>query len=166
MNTKTQENPQFKQGYLYAVRLLTASKKSTKELLRRLKQKGYDAGIAQEILESLKNQGILNDRKMVDETIHWAKQAKRYGKKRISLELKKKGIAQNIIDEALENYSKDEERETAFQLAETRWNKVKHLEPQKRKKRLFDFLVSRGFDFELAREIMNQLDSKKDNEDF
>ena len=166
MNIKTQENPQFKQGYLYAVRLLTASKKSTKELSKRLKDKGYDPAVAEDILECLRAQGILDDRKMVDETIHWAKEAKRYGKKRISLELKKKGIAQNVIEEALENYSKDEERETAYQLAETRWNKVKHLEPQKRKKRLFDFLVSRGFDFELAREIMNRLDSKKDNEDF
>ncbi len=166
MDIKTQENPQFKQGYLYAVRLLTASKKSTKELSKRLKDKGYNPAIAEDILECLRSQGILDDRKMVDETIHWAKQAKQYGKKRISFELKKKGIAQNVIEEALENYSKDEERETAYQLAEIRWNKVKHLEPPKRKKKLFDFLVSRGFDFELAREIMNRLDSKKDNDDF
>lgn len=166
MDIKTQENPQFKQGYLYAVRLLAASKKSAQELSKRLKDKGYDLAIVEDILEYLRTQGILDDRKMVDETIHWAKQAKRYGKKRILFELKKKGIAQNVIEEALENYSKEEERETAYQLAKIRWNKVKHLEPLKRKKRLFDFLVSRGFDFELAKEIMNRLDSKKINEDF
>ena len=166
MDIKTQENPQFKQGYLYAVRLLTASKKSSKELSKRLKDKGYQPAAIEDILQSLRSQGILDDRKMADETIHWAKQAKKYGKKRISLELKKKGIAQNLIDGALEGYSKEEERKTAYQLAEIRWNKVKHLEPQKRKKRLFDYLISRGFDFELTREIMNRLDSPKNNDDF
>ena len=164
MDLKIKDSPQFKQGYLYAVRLLTASKKSTKELLKRLNDRGYDPQVAESILETLKNQGILSDRKMVDETIHWAREAKRYGKKRISIELRKKGIAQNVIEEALVGYSKDEERQTAYQLAEVRWNKLGKIELVKRKKRLFDYLVSRGFDFEMIREIINQLNSKKDNE--
>ncbi len=166
MDIKTKDDPQFKQGYLYAVRLLAASKKSKKDLLKRLSDKGYDAEIIQIILETLKTQGILDDRKMVDETVQWAKQAKRYGKRRIGFELRKKGIEQNIINQALEGYSKDEERETAYQLAEVRWNKLQNVELVKRKKRLFDFLISRGFDFELSREIINQLNLKKDNENF
>lgn len=165
MDLKIKDNPQFKQGYLYAVRLLAASKKSSKEILKRLNDKGYDAAIAEIIVEMLKDQGILSDRKMVDDTVHWAKQAKRYGKRRIAIELRKKGIAQNVIDEALVGYSKDEERAAAYQLAEARWNKLGKIELVKRKKRLFDFLVSRGFDFDLTREIINQLNSKKNNED-
>ncbi len=165
MDTKTKESPQFKQGYLYAVRLLTASKKSAKEVAKRLKDKGYESSVIETVVESLKTQGILNDRKMVDETVQWAKQAKRFGKRRVALELKKKGITQNIIDSALQNYSKEEERKTAYSLAEVRWQKIKNIESQKRKRRLFDFLINRGFDFELSREIINQLDSQKANDD-
>ncbi len=166
MDHNTQEDSQFKQGYLYAVRLLTASKKSATQLLKRFKEKGYKPEIAESVLEKLKEQGILNDRKMVDETIQWAKQAKRYGKRRIAMELKKKGIAQNVIDDSLSHYSKEEERETALVLAQVRWQKLERIEPNKRKKRMYDFLISRGFDFETTREIVDQLNSKQNHENF
>lgn len=166
MDHNKNENPQFKQGYLYAIRLLTASKKSTKEIRKRLHDKGYDPTIAEQVLDSLKNQGILNDGKVVEETIHWAKHAKRYGKKRIALELKRKGFDQSLIETALQQFPLEDERKIAYELAQTRWDKLGNLEVLKRKKRLFSYLISRGFDFGLSREIIDELNRKKDYENF
>ena len=160
MDRTLNDNPQFKQGYLYAVRLLTASKKSSKELDRRLKQKGYSEAVIVQILDYLKEQGILSDQKLVSESVQWAKQAKRYGKRRIFAELKKKRIDSKIIESALREYSKDEERETAYALAEKRWDKLSKIEPAKRKQRLYQFLGTRGFDFEIIREVLEKLQVK------
>jgi len=48
-------------------------------------------------------------------------------------------------------------------LAEARWERLKKVELQKRKMRLYQFLLNRGFDFELSREIVSQL-SQNSNE--
>lgn len=159
MDLTTKDNPQFKQGYLYAVRLLAASKKSEAEISKRLLEKGYPREIVQQVLNRLKSQKLLSDQKLVEETIQSATQIKRYGRRRVAFELKKRGIATAQIETALQNYPKTIERETAYRLAEERWQKLKKVEHQKRKKRLYDFLLNRGFDFELAREVVNQMRS-------
>lgn len=159
MELKIKNNPQFKQGYLYAVRLLAASKKSEREVSKRLLEKGYPEETVEQVVGELRSQKLLSDRKLVDETIQGAIYAKRYGRRRIFLELKKRGIGSAQIEKALEDYPKATERETAHTLAQERWEKLKKVEYQKRKKRLYDFLLNRGFDFELAREIVNQMQS-------
>ena len=160
MALKDENNPQLKQGYIYAVRLLAASKKSESELLRRLSEKGYPEDIAKQVIVELKNQGILDDQKLARETVQWAIQTKKYGRNRISFELKKKGVAANKIARELEQYSKALERETALGLAAERWTKLEKVEYQKRKKRLYDFLINRGFDFEMSREIVWQMQNE------
>ncbi len=157
MDSALKNNPQYKQGYLYAVRLLTASKKSSKEISKRLKDRGYGEAVIEGVLNSLKEQGILDDTKLVTDSVEWAKQAKRYGKRRIFSDLRKKGIDSKIIDQALIEYPKEDERQTAFDLAKNRWDKLSKIEPKKRKQRLYQFLGNRGFDFEIIREVMEKL---------
>lgn len=162
MDINTKNNPQFRQGYLYAVRLLTASKKSEKEVAKRLKDKGYPGNIIEKITEELKGQGILSDEKLIRETVQWAAQAKRYGRRRIILDLKKRGMVSSEIEKALDDYPKAAERDFARSLAEARWERLKKVEPQKRKMRLYQFLLNRGFDFELSREIVAQMHPDSD----
>lgn len=157
MDLKVKNNPQFRQGYLYAIRLLAASKKSESELSSRLRKKGYPLDIIGQVIGELKAQGILSDQKLVRETVQLAMQAGRYGHRRISFELKKRGVDSREIEKALEAYPKAQEHEIAVALAQERWGKLQKVEPKKRTKRLFDFLVNRGFNFELAREVVNQM---------
>ena len=156
------ENPQLKQGYLYAVRLLAASKKSEQELSKRLLEKGYLKESVEGVIERLKNKGILSDQKLVHETVQWSMEAKRYGKRRIFMDLKRRGIASKEIANALESYPKSKEKEVASELAQNRWVKFKNIDPKKRKKRVYDFLLNRGFDYELSRELISKLEQKND----
>jgi regulatory protein len=165
MDTKLNHSPQFKQGYLYAVRLLTASKKSEREVAKRLSEKGYLSEVIEEVIAQLKKQKILSDQKLAQETVHTTLLGKRYGPKRIYYQLRKRGIPEHEAHEAAEAYPKSLERETAKELASERWLKLKNIEPKKRKKRLYDFLINRGFNHELAFEIVKQIETKKD-EDF
>ena len=160
MELEAKNNPQFKQGYLYAVRLLAASKKSGQEVRKRLLDKGYSKETIEQVVSELEKQQILSDQKLIEETVQGALQAKRYGRRRIFLELKRRGVALNRVEKALSDYPKEVEEENAKALAESHWEKLKKVEPQKRKKRLYDFLLNRGFDFELARDIVDQMHSK------
>lgn len=155
-------NEQIKQGYLYAVRLLTQAKRSEREISKRLSSKGYPDEITEQVLSQLKTQGILSDRKLVEDSLHWSVRAKRYGRNRIFFELRKRGIAETDIQKALQRYSKADEEENARTLALERWTKLEKLEQTKRKRRLYDFLVSRGFDFELVRQVVGEMKCGRD----
>ena len=165
MDTKLKNHSQFKQGYLYAVRLLTASKKSEREIVKRLGEKGYAPEAIEEITAQLKAQRILSDQKLTQETIQTALLEKRYGPKRIYYNLRKRGISSAEAQKAADAYPKSAEREAANELAQARWLRLERVEPKKRKKRLYDFLINRGFNPELSREIVMHIETKK-NEDF
>jgi len=115
------------------------------------------------IVEHLKEQKILNDQKLVEETVEWSIRAKGYGRRRILAELKRRGIKETQVEKVLDRYSKEEEREIAEKLAQNRWSRLEKLEPQKRMKRLYDFLINRGFEFELAREVVQQTEHEREN---
>jgi regulatory protein len=157
-------HPKWKNGYIYAVRLLAAANRSTKELAKRLKDKGYETEIVESVIEELRKHRILNDEKLVRETVQWNIEGKRLGRKRIALELKRRGIQETKITEALESYSKDSEANLAKELAAQRWEKFKNVEPRKRRQRIYDFLIRRGFDFELVRDTVYLLDKKANDE--
>lgn len=159
------DDPQFKQGCIYAVRLLAASKKSERELFKRLLEKGYPESVCERVINHLKTQGLLSDQKLVRDTVQGAIQAKRYGRNRLLLELRKRGIPSAEIAKELEQFPKALERETALALAKERWAKLEKVENRKKKKRLYDFLVARGFDFEISREIVARMHSEP-NENF
>lgn len=155
-----QDHSQFKQGYIYVLRLLSISNRSSRELEKRLHEKGYPDEVADAIIERLKETGALNEKKNIHEIIQWAINGKHLGRKRIKIELKQKGFQESAIDEELEAYSKDEENNQAWQLAENKIESLKKTEPQKRKKHVYDFLVRRGFDFEIARETAMKINEE------
>ena len=143
------------------MRLLTASKKSEREIVKRLGEKGYAPEAIEEITAQLKAQRILSDQKLTQETIQTALLEKRYGPKRVYYNLRKRGISSAEAQKAADAYPKSAEREAANELAQARWLRLERVEPKKRKKRLYDFLINRGFNHELSREIVMQIETKK-----
>ncbi|MCH7756189.1 RecX family transcriptional regulator, partial [candidate division KSB1 bacterium] len=66
-----------------------------------------------------------------------------------------KGLKPEIIDKALtEVYSANRQEEIARELVESRKDRYKDLDENKQKKRLNDFLLRRGFDWEIVKEVI------------
>lgn len=158
------DNPQFKQGYIYALRLLSISNRSSRDIRNRFREKGYSDEVADAVIRQLTETGILNEKKNVREMVQWAINGKHLGRKRIRVELKQKGFRENVIDEELENYLPEKEKEQARELAQNKIERLKKSDPQKRKKQVYDFLVRRGFDYETARETAIMANEKLEKE--
>ncbi len=150
-------NEQEKQALVTALRLLTATPKSRKGLADKLRQKGYPREVLEVTLDHLEKQGLLNDRALAHSLCQSYVHYKFSGRKRIAFELGKKGIRENLIHEALEGYSPEEERQKAMELAQFKWERASRLDKTKRRKKVYDFLLHRGFDFNIARETIEQL---------
>lgn len=149
---------QERQALVTSLRLLAASPKSRKLLEQKLLDKGFEPAAVSAALKRLEGQGFLNDR-LFAQTVFESLLGRRVsGRKRVAFELKKRGVPAALIQELLEGYSPDEEREKAFELAQDRYRRWERLERVKRQKKIYDFLIRRGFDFSIAKGVVDAVE--------
>ena len=161
MNATDPSKEQERQAVISSLRILTASPKSRKQLGGKLRQKGFEEKIVEKTLSRLEGEGLLNDRVYAQEVARSFLHIRPSGRKRIAYELKKRGIQDSLIEEVLRTLSLDDERTRAQELAHhqnERWSK---LDPIRRRKKIYDFLLRRGFDYSLSREVVETLGREK-----
>jgi len=140
----------------YAFRLLNRKDYTQKELKNKLCGKFNCSSESEidEILGYLEGHNFLNDSRYAENYVYF-RLKKGYGKKRIRHELTEKGINNELIEKALNN--QDETVENVF------LKKLKQLEGKKRKRsKLFDFMLRRGFEGEKIIELLNKYEVKDD----
>lgn len=82
---------------------------------------------------------------------------KNWGKVRIVNELKARNISKYNIDKGLQEINPDEYNTVFHALAEKQWENSNENNIQKRKKKIFDFLMRKGFESQLIYEKINDL---------
>ncbi|MFA5168173.1 MAG: regulatory protein RecX [Candidatus Omnitrophota bacterium] len=148
---------QTKQALITCLRLLAASPKSGHELKRKLAAKGYSVEIIDQALNDLRTQGVLDDTAYAKDLMARFTLGRPVGRHKIAFELKRHGISKKISDEMLEKLSIKDETERALEQARLKWTGWSQLDPRKRKKRLYDFLIRKGYDFQIAQDILQKL---------
>jgi regulatory protein len=163
---KTLAEEQTKQATITCLRLLAASPKSARELRKKLEGKGYSSGIIDQALSDLRAQGVLDDTKYAKDLAARLTLGKCAGRHKIAFELKRHGISKKISEELLGALSNEDEAERALEQARLKWAGWSRLDPQKRKKRLYDFLIRKGFDFQIVQDILQKLTRETTQEEF
>jgi regulatory protein len=142
-----------------AIRLLTYKPRSVKELRGRLLEKPWaDAATVDEVLEKLKSYGYLDDGRFALNLAGSKLRQKAVGKIRLRQSLIKKKLDRETIDKALEQTFADTPESELIDRAVYQHLRL-HGKPETREaaKKLFDFLMRRGFNYELVREKMQQI---------
>jgi regulatory protein len=87
------------------------------------------------------------------------------GKRAVAQELRRKGVADDIIAEALDPIDADQERTRALQLARSRYPQVMNLPYATQVRRLMGALTRRGYDVGLASAVVREViaDSEDDS---
>lgn len=155
---------QQRQAWITALRLLAASPKSPAEIRKKLIQKGYPHAVVEGTLTALAEQSILSDRAFALELVNKYRHVVPSGRRKVAFELKRRGISATIRHEILNSLTETEEREKARELARQRWQRLAQVPLSKRKKRVYDFLIRRGFDFQIARELVQEFDADLSHE--
>lgn len=141
----------------YAFLLLKFRLRSEKELCARLKKKKFDTGIIQETISFLKDKGFIDDNYFAQAWIE-SRLKRPLGLRRLRQELRLKGIDKEIIDDQIAKIKKNySEEDVVLKIIRERIPKLKGLEPQKAKRRLYSYLLRRGFAPEIVIDAMNQL---------
>lgn len=140
----------------YAKLLLSYRERSPKEIEDRLKEKGYSEEVIHRVISDLNETGLLDKKRFAR---MWIKDRLGFsgkGKRLITLELLKKGLKKEEIEEAFKNSDFDE-LEIAKKMAERYLSHLKDTDPLKGRKKLYDYLVRRGFSFEVIEKVLNEL---------
>ena len=147
------DDPEMSAAKARALRILGNRSISTRELEKRLVDKGEDAETARETVEWLENLGLMNDAEYAAMIVrHYS--AKGYGLRRIKDELGRRGIARDMWDDALSELSEsDGMDETALRFLE---KKLRGSRDKDDLKRASDALCRRGFSYDEARRALNR----------
>lgn len=141
----------------YAFLLLKFRSRSEKEVYLRLKKNGFDTETIQATLSYLKDNNFINDISFANAWIE-SRLKKQIGLNRIRKELKIKGIDEKIIEEKIDEL-KDRylEQDVVKKIAEEKFNRLKKLDPDKAKRRVFLYLMRRGFSADKVLDTLSEL---------
>ncbi|MBN1913305.1 MAG: regulatory protein RecX [Candidatus Omnitrophica bacterium] len=129
----------------YAFLLLKFRLRSESELRLRLKNKSFTHGVIQATVDFLKLKKFLDDDYFAKAWIS-SRLKKPLGLRRIRQELRQKGIEKSIIEDQIGKVKEDYcEEDVIRRIIKERSSKNRGLAPQKAKRRLYAYLLRRGF---------------------
>ncbi len=125
----------------YAVKLLSVSDRSEKELRERLCRKGFDESEAEEAIDFCKEYGYIEDSRYAEHFVNDAVNLKKWGSVRIKAELRKKGVDEEFFEALLEELP---EYETLVSEMKRRFGS-EDMKDQKVRNRIFGYFARRGY---------------------
>ena len=145
----------------YVFRLLSYRARSIREVEDRLEKRGVTPEVGKKVVENLEQLGFLDDKAFSSSWTESRIREKSYGKCLIAWELRRKGVAQDIITRVLEKaFSDIDERELAVKLAKKR---VKQLDGQSPiPSRLYGYLARRGFQSNVIMDAIEEASTGKE----
>ena len=149
-------------AYQHALNFISYRPRSSKEVLDKLAHQSYERTLANQIVDLLKEQHLLNDVEFARMYVRDRLKGKPMGRSLLRKRLMAKGISFQLSDRVLTEYVTEEDEEAAAKALLTRKLKASatrfsKLDALTRQKRLMDYLVQRGFSFEIASKTARNL---------
>lgn len=111
----------------------------------------------EEILLHLMEHDFLNETRFAQSYARGKFRIKKFGKQRIIRELKSRNITVYNIKKALNEIEEDVYRMTAFELVVKKNTSLIEQNPFKRRKKLFDYMVRKGYEYDLINEAIAEV---------
>ncbi|MFC5472089.1 regulatory protein RecX [Cohnella suwonensis] len=141
------------EAYRSALHMLEAKARTTAELTRALKRKGYEADVAAACVERLQARRMVDDAAYARRFAEQRVAGHRKGRMLIRQELLQRGVARAEVDSAIGGLDGGVEQEAANQLAAKKWPSAKG-EIRERKMKVMGMLLRRGYSNAIAREAV------------
>ena len=150
-------------SYLRALNFLSYRPRSQAEVIRNLRKHNTPEDQIEFVLEKLLSNKLVDDEKFAKLWVENRSDFRPRGAYMLRMELLQKGIANNIIDEALEGIEEDK---LAYRAAIKRAERFKNLARVDFRKKLGGFLSRRSFKYEIISDTLSKVweELKEDKE--
>lgn len=142
----------------YVLKLLKFHSRTIFEVSDKLYRKGYNKEIIENLIKDFQERKYLDDKAFAREWVSSKMSLKPEGRYLLRKELQKKGVCADIIEEVLaDETSESDEYEIARTVALNRKKVLGGIDKTKSKKRIYDYLLRRGFDFEMVYKVIKEI---------
>jgi regulatory protein len=125
-----------------------------KEVRTKLHERGIYGEQAEELISEMISENFLNEERFAQSFTRGRFRLKKWGRNKILQELKFKGISPNCIKSGMKEIDDEEYFKTLCQVAEKKWELSKETDPFKKKYKVQQYLMSRGFEMDLIGEAI------------
>ncbi len=141
-----------------ALHLLRVRPRTRKELRQRLQGKGFPEEKIEEVIQELQNTGLLDEQEFAEAFV-LGKVRKLYSRSWIFKALMKAGVTEAMATRVLEElYSDEDVYRGLLQHAQEVASRVR--DPEKAKRRIYNFILRRGHSASLAYQILREIYGK------
>jgi len=145
---------------------LTTRAQSRRELADALAAKDVPLDVATSVLDRFEQVGLVDDRAFADSWVEARRTSRGLAGRALAQELRRKGVAGDIVQAALERIDPDEERSSARALVDRKLRSMRGVDRATRFRRVTGLLARKGYSpgvvMSVAREAVADLESSAD----
>lgn len=138
-----------------ALRFIGYRPRTTAEIVSRLAEKGFAEIVIQETIERLRTNGLLDDATFARTWVENQSTFRPRGQRALAFELRRKGVTDEVIAQALEETPGEEE--LAYQAGTRQAHKLVNLERNDFRMKLSAFLARRGFSYGTIAPVVSRI---------
>lgn len=128
------------------------------DIVRKLQRMGLPEPLTDKIIDRLKKEKYLDERRFIASYIHDKLHFNKWGKKKIALFLKHKQLPQELIEEGFAALSDISFSRSLQPILEKKWKSVTGKSDYEKRGKLIRFALSRGFSMEEVMACMKRME--------
>jgi regulatory protein len=144
--TQLQSEENMESARQYALRFLNNRVRSISEVNQALLKKHYSPEVIEETINRLVENKLLNDERFAEMWVENRTEFRPRSKRALAVELRQKGLSQETIENAIDEV---DDEELAYQAGLKHSRKLNASEWMEFRKKLYNFLMRRGFNYEV-----------------
>lgn len=137
--------------------LLLYRMRSIKEMRDKLSLKKFSDAAIDQVVDDFIKVGLLDDHQFASAYVQTRMIQKPVSRRLMSTGLRRKGISEKDIQNAIEEQYGESDFSIALKLAEKRVGRYRGEEPLRIKKKLADFLTRRGFSWDVVSDVLEEV---------
>jgi regulatory protein len=126
-----------------------------KEVEEKLKEWDISKNDSDSIIDELVESDFINENRFLLSFVRGKFNANRWGKYKIKVALREKGIDDENIDRALTKLDEKDYLKTAKLLIDRKWMELEGTESRTRKSKVYYYMISKGFEPDVVIKLMN-----------
>ncbi|MFZ3494283.1 recombination regulator RecX [Streptomyces sp. 5.8] len=144
------------QARAICLRLLTGMPRTRRQLADALAKRDIPKEVSEQVLSRFEEVGLIDDAAFAGAWVESRHRGRGLARRALAQELRTKGVAPTLVQEALEQLDSDQEEETARELVERKLRATRGLERDKRIRRLAGMLARKGYPEGMALRVVRR----------
>ena len=155
---KSKESEHIQQAKNKVAKYCVGAERSPNQVLTKLHLHGLELGEALDVLESLKEANLINEKRFVSAFVNDKFKFNKWGKIKISVELRKHEISASQIEQGLNMLNPSDYNSKITELIDQKWDQLRGEEFFLiKKKKTCQFVIGKGFESHL---VLSRFDAK------